>query len=562
MSEPSGLLGRALLGTALLGTALLETALLGRPLSTGARLDSTEGTALLGSAPRAEDRAPGLVGYCERALATLDGRPLTSEFRALLGSALLGSALLGTALLGTALLGAALLGAALLGTALLGRPLRTGAKLERTEGTALLGSAAIADDSGAGLDGSCERALATFEGRFPMREPRALLGTALLGMTLLGTALLGRPLRIGARFESTDGTALLGSAAMAEERGAALDGSCERALATFEGRPPIRELRALLGRALLEAAFDDAPVGSPLRIGPRFERTDGTALLGRPAMAEERAAGFDGSCERALATFEGRLLTSDPRALLGRAADGADGTPEEGSPAEGRPVEGRPTDGAVGTAGMANCEAKLARLPGTEAEGRFVSAEARAAGFVESWLASCEMTDGATLLGRALASCESADGMAADGRPDGRPADGRPDDGSPEARPLDGAPGAPEDGSPATRDDKAGAIEGAAEASCDRTDGRAAEGTWDSADWRGTALEESCESAFGRPLRSEFKALLESADDTPGADEGRALLRREPTFERADASGALVETRLPGLVASRESALAKGPDGF
>lgn len=545
-------------------------------------MDSTEGTALLGSAPRAEDRAPGLVGYCERALATLDGRPLTSEFRALLGSALLGSALLGTALLGTALLG---------------RPLRTGAKLERTEGTALLGSAAIADDSGAGLDGSCERALATFEGRFPMREPRALLGTALLGTALLGrallgtallgrallgrallrrallgtallgTALLGRPLKIGARFESTDGTALLGSAAMAEERGAALDGSCERALATFEGRPPIRELRALLGRALLgrallEAAFDDAPVGSPLRIGPRFERTDGTALLGRPAMAEERAAGFDGSCERALATFEGRLLTSDPRALLGRAADGADGTPEEGSPAEGRPVEGRPTDGAVGTAGLANCEAKLARLPGTEAEGRFVSAEARAAGFVESWLASCEMTDGATLLGRALASCDSADGMAADGRPDGRPADGRPDDGSPEARPLDGAPGAPEDGSPATRDDKAGAIEGAAEASCDRTDGKAAEGTWDSADWRGAALEESCESALGRPLRSEFKALLESADDTPGADEGRALLRREPTFERAEASGALVETRLPGLVASRETALAKGPDGF
>lgn len=547
--------------------------MLGRPLSTGARLDSTEGTALLGSAPRAEDRAPGLVGYCERALATLDGRPLTSEFRALLGSALLGSALLGTALLGTALLG---------------RPLRTGAKLERTEGTALLGSAAIADDSGAGLDGSCERALATFEGRFPMREPRALLGTALLGTALLGrallgtallgrallgrallrrallgtallgTALLGRPLKIGARFESTDGTALLGSAAMAEERGAALDGSCERALATFEGRPPIRELRALLGRALLgrallEAAFDDAPVGSPLRIGPRFERTDGTALLGRPAMAEERAAGFDGSCERALATFEGRLLTSDPRALLGRAADGADGTPEEGSPAEGRPVEGRPTDGAVGTAGLANCEAKLARLPGTEAEGRFVSAEARAAGFVESWLASCEMTDGATLLGRALASCDSADGMAADGKPDGRPADGRPDDGSPEARPLDGAPGAPEDGSPATRDDKAGAIEGAAEASCDRTDGKAAEGTWDSADWRGAALE---------ALRSEFKALLESADDTPGADEGRALLRREPTFERAEASGALVETRLPGLVASRETALAKGPDGF
>lgn len=536
-------------------------------------MDSTEGTALLGSAPRAEDRAPGLVGYCERALATLDGRPLTSEFRALLGSALLGSALLGTALLGTALLG---------------RPLRTGAKLERTEGTALLGSAAIADDSGAGLDGSCERALATFEGRFPMREPRALLGTALLGTALLGrallgtallgrallgrallrrallgtallgTALLGRPLKIGARFESTDGTALLGSAAMAEERGAALDGSCERALATFEGRPPIRELRALLGRALLgrallEAAFDDAPVGSPLRIGPRFERTDGTALLGRPAMAEERAAGFDGSCERALATFEGRLLTSDPRALLGRAADGADGTPEEGSPAEGRPVEGRPTDGAVGTAGLANCEAKLARLPGTEAEGRFVSAEARAAGFVESWLASCEMTDGATLLGRALASCDSADGMAADGKPDGRPADGRPDDGSPEARPLDGAPGAPEDGSPATRDDKAGAIEGAAEASCDRTDGKAAEGTWDSADWRGAALE---------ALRSEFKALLESADDTPGADEGRALLRREPTFERAEASGALVETRLPGLVASRETALAKGPDGF
>lgn len=541
-------------------------------------MDSTEGTALLGSAPRAEDRAPGLVGYCERALATLDGRPLTSEFRALLGSALLGSALLGTALLGTALLG---------------RPLRTGAKLERTEGTALLGSAAIADDSGAGLDGSCERALATFEGRFPMREPRALLGTALLGTALLGrallgtallgrallgrallrrallgtallgtallgTALLGRPLKIGARFESTDGTALLGSAAMAEERGAALDGSCERALATFEGRPPIRELRALLGRALLgrallEAAFDDAPVGSPLRIGPRFERTDGTALLGRPAMAEERAAGFDGSCERALATFEGRLLTSDPRALLGRAAVGADGTPEEGSPAEGRPVEGRPTDGAVGTAGLANCEAKLARLPGTEAEGRFVSAEARAAGFVESWLASCEMTDGATLLGRALASCDSADGMAADGKPDGRPADGRPDDGSPEARPLDGAPGAPEDGSPATRDDKAGAIEGAAEASCDRTDGKAAEGTWDSADWRGAALE---------ALRSEFKALLESADDTPGADEGRALLRREPTFERAEASGALVETRLPGLVASRETALAKGPDGF
>ncbi|KAL1618733.1 hypothetical protein SLS56_010463 [Neofusicoccum ribis] len=131
-------------------TVLLERGL----LRIGVKLD-TEGTTLLSRAVGVEDSGKLL----QRALATLEGRPLTSE------PELLARELLDTALLGIPLLVRA--------------PLERLPSAESAEGTTLLGRVVSAEDRSTELDGNCETVLATFDERPLTSEPR-LLERALL----------------------------------------------------------------------------------------------------------------------------------------------------------------------------------------------------------------------------------------------------------------------------------------------------------------------------------------------------------------------------------------------
>lgn len=136
-------------------TVLLERGL----LRIGVKLD-TEGATLLSRAVGVEDSGKLL----ERALATLEGRPLTSE------PELMARELLDTALLGIPLLVRA--------------PVERLPSAESAEGTTLLGRVVSAEDRSTELDGDCETVLAAFDERPLTSEPR-LLDRALLERALL-----------------------------------------------------------------------------------------------------------------------------------------------------------------------------------------------------------------------------------------------------------------------------------------------------------------------------------------------------------------------------------------